>query len=83
MTNDWQLQQAQNHLQDLVNQAKQSGPQHIVVHGKREAVVISETEYQQMTKKKLSFVDFMKQSPLAGLEISFDRDPSQTRDVDL
>ncbi len=38
---------------------------------------------QQITKLKLSFVQFIQQSPLTKLRMKFKRDKSLTRDIDL
>ena len=80
---DWQLQEAKARLSELVKSAQSKGPQRITVHGKPAAVVLSRTDYDRLTKEKLSFVVFMKKSPLKGTNLNLVRDKSATRDVNL
>ena len=80
---DWQLQEAKARLSEVIKKAASEGPQHITVHGAPTAVVISEAQYRRLKRHKQSFLDFMRQSPLLGLEFDFERDPSLTRDEPL
>lgn len=79
----WQLQHAKAHFSELVKKAIEKGPQNITLRGKPVAVIISQKEYQKLKKPKLSFVEFMKKSPLAGLNISFAREQDNGREIDL
>jgi antitoxin Phd len=63
--------------------AQKSGPQEITVRGHSTAVVQSLTDTEILRGAKQSFVDFMRVSPLAGLDLDLARDPSQPRDVSL
>jgi antitoxin Phd len=78
----WQLQAAKAHLSQVVREAVSEGPQYITHRGKSVAVLISKTEFEQLTQPTLSFVEFIRQSPLAGLNIDFTRDKSLTRDLE-
>jgi antitoxin Phd len=80
----WQLQQAKAHLSELIRDCALNGPQFVSVRGKNEAVIISTQDYEKLTGKKLSFVAFMTQSPLRGLDLDLSRDKSGPRDnIDL
>jgi antitoxin Phd len=81
----WQLQEAKMRFSELVKQAVNLGPQQITVRGKTTAVLISKEEYDRLVKPKISFVDFLRKSPLVGLdiELKINRDKSKTRDIDL
>ena len=69
---------------EVIREASTDGPQQITVHGEAVAVIISFELYNKMRARKPSFVDFMLQSPLAGLEeIEFERNPSLNREDDL
>ena len=84
MTNtSWQLQEAKAHLSELVKTVQHNGPQKITVHGRPAAVVLSCDDYDQLTKRRPSFVELMQQSPLKGVELLIDRDNSLTRESDL
>lgn len=80
----WQMQEAKAHLSEVVKQAEQAGPQEITVHGRPVAVVLSRAEFDRLAGTGGSLVDFMRRSPLYGLdEIEFPRDASLTREVAL
>lgn len=81
--NNWQLQQAKSRLTELIKCAVNEGPQHITLHGKPTVVVLSEVDFHQLTHANVSFVDFLRNSPLVGLDILFKRDDSTCRDIDL
>ncbi len=46
-------------------------------------VVINKDEYDRLTKPALSFIEFIRQSPLVGINLKLKRDKSLPRDVDL
>jgi antitoxin Phd len=79
----WQLQEAKAHFSKLIRECISSGPQMVLVRGKEEAIVISKRDYERLVGKKLSFVDFMRQSPLRGLMLDLTRDTSFDRDIEL
>jgi prevent-host-death family protein len=78
---DWQLAEAKNRLSEVVNRALTEGPQHIRRRGDR-VVVLSEAEYDRLTGKHQSLVEFLLDGPdLSDLDIT--RDESPMRDVSL
>ncbi len=78
---DWQLAEAKNRLSEVVNRALTEGPQHIRRRGDR-VVVLSEAEYDRLTGKQQSLVEFLLDGPeLSDLDIT--RDQSPMRDVEL
>ena len=78
----WQMQEAKARLSELVKLAESEGPQDITVHGRSVAVVLSRTAFESLSNNKRSLVEFMRHSPLYGLdEIVFERDRSATREV--
>lgn len=80
----WQIQEAKAKLFKVIKCAESEGPQEITLHGQPVAVVMTRSLYDQLTGNALSFVEFMRQSPLFGLEdISLDRDQSLTREVSI
>ena len=79
----WQLQAAKARMSELVKRA-QDRPQEITLHGKSAAVVLSRAAYDQLAKKNVSLVDFIRSSPLYGVdELDLDRDKSKTRKVSI
>lgn len=81
----WQLQHAKARLSDLVKSAASDGPQEITVRGEPAAVVLSRADYDKLRGKPRaqSLSDFLLSSPLAGLDIDFERDQSLTREGGL
>ncbi len=80
---NWQLQDAKAHLSQLVKEAMLHGPQEISLRGEPAVIVISKKEYLTLVEPKLSFLDFIRSSPLVGAKLRIDRDSSLTRDIDL
>ena len=80
----WQMQEAKAKLSELVKTAQSDGPQEITLHGQSVAVVISQAMYQRLTNNQLTLTEFIRQSPFFGMEeLTFNRDQSLTREVDL
>ncbi len=79
----WQVQEAKARLSDLLRDAQKSGPQEITVRGRPTAVILSVQDYDRLRVAKPSFVDFMRASPLVGVDLDISRDPSPPRDVSL
>jgi antitoxin Phd len=46
----WQLQEGKARLSELVKVAESEGPQYITVHGEPTAVVLSQNDYEKLTK---------------------------------
>jgi len=81
--NTWQLQEAKARLSEVIKKAKKEGPQSITVHGSPTAVVISSKEYERLKHPQGSFVAFMRQSPLYGLDLNLKREQTLTREADI
>ena len=79
----WQLQEAKARFSELVRRAAAEGPQEITVHGEPAAVLVSRAEFDRMRHPAASFVDFMRASPLVGVELDLERDRSSDRQVAL
>lgn len=77
----WQLQEAKNRFSEVLDRALSDGPQSASRHGKKAVVVVSSEEYDRMTRGTDSLVDYLRKSPLRGLEIERPRD--LPRDVTL
>ena len=74
----WQLQDAKARLSELLRSAR-DGPQEITLHGKSAAVVLSKADYERLRRKEPSLVQFLRRSPLAGVELDVERDKSLAR----
>jgi prevent-host-death family protein len=79
----WQLQEAKARLSEVIKKAKKEGPQNITVHGSLTAVVLSSKEYERLKHPKGSFVEFMRRSPLYGIDLDLGRVQTLTREADV
>ena len=78
----WQLQEAKARLSEVVNSAKKA-PQEITVRGEPAAVVVSVEEYRRLKTKKTSFVEFIRNSPLVGVNLKIERNRTTGRRIRL
>jgi prevent-host-death family protein len=77
----WQLQEAKAKFSELVRKATLEGPQEVTVRGQEQVVVMSKKTYQKLLDPKPSFLHFMSNSPLKGIDLDLERDRSSPRDV--
>jgi prevent-host-death family protein len=76
----WQIQKAQDQFSELVKRAETEGPQEIIIDGRSAAIVMSSTMFNQLSGNGLSLVEFMRRSPMYGLEaVDLTRDNSPIR----
>lgn len=79
----WQLQEAKNRFSEVVDRALNEGPQAVSRHGKKAVVVVSSEEFDRLRCGSDSLVDFLRKSPLRGLEIDLGRARDLPRDFEL
>jgi prevent-host-death family protein len=80
----WQMQDVKARLSEVIKLAEHEGPQEITLHGRPVAVLLSRSAFEQLSGRSQSFVEFMRSSPLQGLdELEFERDQTMTRDISL
>ncbi len=79
----WQLQEAKARLSEVIKKAADEGPQRITVRGRAAAVVMSGTAYRRLLRKPGSFLDFMRRSPLYGVELDIRREQTPDRMTDM
>jgi prevent-host-death family protein len=83
MQHTWALQEAKNRFSELVEQALHDGPQVVTRRGKETVVVLSVEAFHKLTAKQESLVTFLRNSPLAGVELDLERTPDYGREVTL
>ena len=80
----WQVNQARNHLSEVLDQAQTEGPQIITHHGKARAVVLSFDSYSSLEAKKPDLISFLLHGPKPGIDdFEIERDHSTDREIDL
>ena len=83
MGDRWQLQEAKNRLSEVVRKAREDGPQIITVHGKDAVVMVDAKQYQKLSTRKGTLVDFFRRSPLVGIDLDIARSVDTGRDLEL
>jgi prevent-host-death family protein len=79
----WQLQEARNHLSELVERATRRGAQTITKHGRPVAVVLSAEEYAKLRPQK-SLLQALRECPAPGLAgVIAARSREKVRSLDL
>lgn len=75
----WQLQEAKNRLSEVVDEAITRGPQIITRRGEEVVVVVSSEQYRKLTTKAQTLGEFLRSSPLVGVDLDLTRDASPLR----
>jgi antitoxin Phd len=72
----WQLQEARSRFSELVSAALAGGPQRVTRHGKAAVIVVSEAEWDEVTRKIPSFGRLLAQCPLDPEDLA-ERQPAR------
>ena len=78
----WQLRAAKQRFSELVERARQEGPQVVTKHGKETVVVVSVEEYRRLRGHEPSLVEFIRAGPDFDL-LGIGRVQDRSRDVAL
>ena len=79
----WQVQEAKARLSELIDRARDQGPQIITKHGSEQAVVLSIAEYRTLlTNRKPTFNEFLLSGPKFE-DFEIERDPDTGREIEL
>lgn len=79
----WQVQEAKARFSEVIKKAAKEGPQTITVHGESTAVVLSKAEYDRLRRPQRNLVDFMRKSPLYGVNLKVTRTQSLSRETEI
>ncbi len=71
---NWELESTESKLIQIIEEAVQNGPQTITVKGFETAVILSIADYRRVKPPRERLSDFFRRSPLAEVDIEFDRD---------
>lgn len=83
MNNIWQLQEAKSRFSEMVERALASGAQIITRRGQKTVVVVPFDEYQRLTQRSGSLVQFLLESPLPGSDLTIERVLSLPRSIEI
>jgi antitoxin Phd len=82
----WQVQTAKARFSELFRRARTEGPQLITRQGKEGVVMIADEQYERLigtANQPKSLLQFFRESPLVGLELDFERERDEGRDIEL
>lgn len=79
----WQLQEAKNKFSQVAEEAAAYGPQVVTKRGKDAVVILSMEDYDRLRTPKTGLVEFLRDSPLADLELGAPRSEEAGREVEL
>ena len=80
----WQVQTAKARFSELFRRARTEGPQLITRQGKEGVVMLADEQYERLIgKQPKSLLEFFRESPLVGLELNFEREHNEGRDIEL
>lgn len=80
---EWTVANAKARLSEVLDKARDEGPQFITRNGKQTAVIVSVSEWEHRTKRKGSLAEFLLNSPLRGSGVDLERSKEKMREIDL
>lgn len=78
----WQVQEAPQRFGEILQQARECGPQVVSERGEDVAVVISIEEYRQLTTEPMDFKTFLMTGPSFD-NLDLERDKALPREIEL
>jgi prevent-host-death family protein len=79
----WQAQEAKNRFSEVARRAKGEGPQMVTKRGVDNVVIMSVEDYRKLKRPETGLVDFLRNSPLAEVDLDLERDKDTGRDLEL
>jgi prevent-host-death family protein len=81
---EWQVQEAKSRLSELIGEAERGGPQAITRHGRPVAVLLSQADFDRLTRlNREPLISFLQHSRLDQLEIPGRDSGDRSREVDF
>ncbi|HEY9720202.1 MAG TPA: type II toxin-antitoxin system prevent-host-death family antitoxin [Trichormus sp.] len=84
--NSWQVQTAKSRFSELFRLARTEGPQLITRQGRDGVVMLPVEQFELLVaraRQPESLLEFLRKSPLVGLEVEFERDKDPGRDFGI
>lgn len=79
----WTLQDAKNRFSEVVRDAVESGPQVVTRHGEDIVVIVGARDFAQLKSPPQSLLEFLRNSPLADVDLDLERSQDEMREIDL
>lgn len=81
--NNWTVAQAKAKLSEVIDRARENGPQTITRNGRDAVIVVSTEEWERKTKRSGSLAEFLAESPLRGSGLNLERLNDAARETNL
>lgn len=82
-TGTWTVAEAKAKFSEVIDKARNSGPQTITKHGRTAVVVVSAEEWERKTHRPGNLAEFFAESPLRGSGLKAPRAKDGPRKVEL
>jgi len=79
----WSLEDAKHRLSEVVQRAERDGPQIITRRGVATAVVVCAKQYRRLGRPKTTLLEFFRNSPLRGVNLTLRRPTDPPRKLAL
>jgi prevent-host-death family protein len=79
----WTVAEAKAKFSEMIDRARDSGPQTITRNGRLAAVLVSPDEWQRRTRREGTLADFFANSPLRGSGLKIVRRKDRPRRIVL
>lgn len=80
----WSIVEAKAHLDEVIGEIDDVGPQSIVKNRDELAIVVSAHQWGDRQRRRGTLVEFLDNSPLRGLDIDIERHPdTREREINL
>ena len=81
----WQLQAAKAQFSEVFRRARSEGPQWVTKQDREAVVILQAEEFERLSRARQpeSLVEFFAKSPLAEVDLRFDRRSDYGRDIEL
>jgi prevent-host-death family protein len=81
----WQLQAAKAQFSEVFRRARSEGPQWVTRQDREAVVIVQAEEFERLSRARQpeSLVEFFRKSPLAEVDLRFDRKSDYGMDIEL
>lgn len=79
----WSVAEAKARLSEVIERARNEGPQAITRNGRPAVVMVSSEEWARRIGRKGSLAEFFATSPLPGSGLEIERPKDGAREIDL
>lgn len=81
----WTLQDAKARLSEVLRRSRTDGPQHVTVHGREEAVILSADAFRRLQGGQTgqALIDALRACPHPDFDVQLESERTHARDIVL